>query len=67
MKLLSVSLGLRRGDIEVFGKVDVPNKNVTFQLLVSGVLIGESYDYDELREVAFEIVAMNQTNKEGMI
>lgn len=66
MKLLSVSLGNRRGELEIFGKVDVPNKIVCFQIIANGLLICEGESYDELREVVFEIVALNQTNKEGM-
>lgn len=66
MKLLSVSLGNRRGELEIFGKVDVPKKNVSFQIIANGLLICESESYDELRDVVFEIVALNQSKKEGL-
>lgn len=66
MKLLSVSLGNRRGELEVFGNVDVSKKSVTFQLVANGLLICEGESYDELRDVVFEIVALNKSKKEGM-
>lgn len=66
MKLLSVSLSNRRGDIEVIGHVDVPNKIVKFQVLTNGLLVCEGEDYESMREVAFEIVALNQPDKQGM-
>lgn len=66
MKLLSVSLGNRRGDVEVIGHVDVPNKVVKFQVMANGLLVCEGDDYDSMREVAFEIVALSQTDKERM-
>lgn len=67
MKLLSVSLGNRRGEVEVSGKVDVPNKSVKFQCLVNGLLVCEDDDFESIREVAFEIVGLNQPDKEEMI
>lgn len=66
MKLLSVSLGNRRGDVELFGKVDVPNKSVKFQVLANGLPVCEGESYEEMREVALEIVALNKPDKEGM-
>ncbi len=66
VKLLSISLGNRRGDVEVFGKADVPNKTVKFQVLVNGLLVCQGDNYEELREVALEIVFLNQPDKEGM-
>ena len=66
MKLLSVSLGNRRGDLDIVGHVDVPNKTVMFLVLANGLLVCEGESYDDMREIVFEIVALNQTNKEGM-
>ncbi len=66
MKLFSVCLGNRRGDVDVIGHVDVPNQIVKFQVMANGLLVCEGDDYDSMREVAFEIVALNQVNKEGM-
>lgn len=67
VKLLSVSLGNRRGEIEIIGKVDVSNKTVKFQALANGLIFCESEYYDELREIVTEVVALNQPNKEGML
>jgi hypothetical protein len=66
VKLLSVSLGNRRGELDIIGHVDVPNKIVVFRVLANGVLVCEGESYDDMREIVFEIVALNQTNKEGM-
>jgi hypothetical protein len=66
MKLLSVSLGNQRGELDIIGHVDVPNKIVMFRVLANGLLVCESESYDDMREIVFEIVALNQTNKEGM-
>lgn len=66
MKLLSVSLGNRKGELDIVGVVNVPNKIVKFQALANGLVICESESYDDLRDVVFEIVALNQPNKEGM-
>ena len=66
MKLLSVSLGDRRGEIEVIGHVDVPNNIVKFQVMSNGLMVCEGDDYESAREVALEIVSLNQPDKEGM-
>ena len=66
MKLLSVSLGNRLGEVEITGHVDVSKKSVTFKVLANGLLVCESDSYDDMRDVAFEIVELNRTNKEGM-
>ena len=66
MKLLSVSLGNRRGNVDIVGNVDVSKKTVKFQVLANDLLVCESDSYDDMRDVAFEIVALNQTGKEGM-
>jgi hypothetical protein len=66
MKLLSVSLGNRKGDVEVFGHVDVPNKTVKFQVRANELLVCEGDSYENMREVALEIVNLNQSNKERM-
>lgn len=66
MKLLGVSLGNNRGEVEVIGHVDVPNNVVKFQVMANGLLVCEGDDYESVREVAFEIVALNHTDKEGM-
>lgn len=66
MKLLSVSLGNRRGELDIVGHVDVPNKVVMFRVLANGLLVCEGESYDDMREIVFEIVALNQTNKESL-
>ena len=66
MKLLSVSLGNRRGNVDIVGNVDVSKKTVKFQVLANDLLVCESDSYEDMRDVAFEIVALNQTGKEGM-
>ena len=66
MKLLSVSLGNRRGEIDIESHVDIPNQTVTFRLFTNRVLVCEGPDYHEVRDIALDIVALNQTNKEGM-
>ena len=66
MKLLSVSLGNRRGELEIVGHVDVSNKVVMFRVLANGLLVCEGESYDDMREIVFEIVALNQTNKESL-
>lgn len=66
MRLLSVSLGNRRGDLELIGKVDIANKEVKFQLIVNNLLVCESEAYDEVREVMLDVMALNTPDKEGM-
>jgi len=66
VKLLSVSLGNQRGELDIVGHVDIPNKIVTFQVLANGLLVCEGESYDDMREIVFEIVALNQTNKESL-
>lgn len=66
MRLLSVSLGNRRGDLELIGKVDIANKEVKFQLIVNNLLVCESEAYDEVREVMLDVMALNTPDREGM-
>ena len=66
MKLLSVSLGNRRGEIDIESHVEVPNKTVTFRLFTNRMLVCEGPDYHELREIALDIVALNTVDRERM-
>jgi hypothetical protein len=59
-------LGNRKGEFEIVGIVDVPNKSVTFQALANGLVFCESEVYEELREIVLEAVAINQPSKKGL-
>lgn len=66
MRVVGISLGSNRGDIEVHGKVDVPNQSVKFQVIVNGLVCGESDDYSEAREFMMEIFKLNSPDRAGM-
>lgn len=67
MRIVGISLGNNRGEIEVHGKVDVPNKEVKFQVTVAGLVVGESDDYSEAREFMMEIFQLNSPDRAGMM
>lgn len=67
MRIVGISLGNNRGEIEVHGKVDVPNQSVKFQVIVNGLICGESDDYNEAREFMMDIFQLNNPDREKML
>lgn len=67
MKMFSISLGNRAGELSVVAKPNVAKNECTFQSIVNGLAIFESYDYEDAREIVMNIfelqtMAKNEAN-----
>ena len=60
MKLLSISLGNQRGELEIYAKADVANDQVIFQAFSNGEMKFESEFYGDAREFLMDELKADQ-------
>ncbi len=66
MKMFSINLGNRGGELSVIAKPNVAKNECTFQAVVNGLPVFEGYDYEDAREVIMNVFELNNQAKEEM-
>jgi hypothetical protein len=62
VRLISITLGNRRGELEVRGVVNIPKKTTTFQAIVNGLIVCEG-DYESMSDIMREVFELNRSDK----
>jgi hypothetical protein len=66
MKMFSINLGNRGGELSVVAKPNVAKNECTFQAVVNGLPVFEGYDYEDAREVVMNVFELNTIAKEEL-
>ena len=66
MKMFSICLGNRGGELSVVAKPNVAKNECTFQAVANGLPIWEGYDYEDAREVVMNVFELQNAQKDDL-
>ena len=66
MKMFSINLGNRGGELSVVANPNVAKQECTFQAVVNGLPIYEGYDYEDAREVVMNVFDLQNAAKDDL-
>jgi len=64
MKMFSITMGNRAGELEVVAEANFANRTAHFKTLVNGIMVYQG-GYEEARAIAMEIFQLNKETKEN--